>query len=183
MTKANLIDEISRASERTKKEAEQIIDAVLDAVAHALAKGDKVDLRGFGSFQVSGRERAAGPEPENGRGADNRRAERRRIQTQQGTRRASQRDGNECRVWRQHTERRTERGIRQSTWRQHRRVVNKKSSRTQRAPAPAPHTSRCRVFRTELTILPLTDPPTGSILQRQGLLPPTEESYIQPRIL
>ena len=67
MTKANLIDEISRASERTKKEAEQIIDAVLDAVAHALAKGDKVDLRGFGSFQVSGKKERQGRNPKRAR--------------------------------------------------------------------------------------------------------------------
>ena len=66
MTKANLIDDISQTSERTKKEAEQIVDAVLGAIADALTKGDKVDLRGFGSFQVSANKERQGRNPQTG---------------------------------------------------------------------------------------------------------------------
>ena len=66
MTKASLIDDLSQRSERTKKEAEQIVDAVLDAIADALAKGEKVDLRGFGSFQVSGKKERQGRNPKTG---------------------------------------------------------------------------------------------------------------------
>jgi DNA-binding protein HU-beta len=66
MTKANLIDQIAEQTERTKKEAEQIIDAVLGAIADALAKGDKVDLRGFGTFQVNGKKERQGRNPQTG---------------------------------------------------------------------------------------------------------------------
>ena len=66
MTKANLIDQISESTERTKKETEQTIDAVLAAIADALGKGEKVDLRGFGSFQVSGKKERQGRNPKTG---------------------------------------------------------------------------------------------------------------------
>ena len=66
MTKANLIDDISQSSERTKKEAEQIIDAVLGAIADTLTKGDKVDLRGFGTFNVSAKKERQGRNPKTG---------------------------------------------------------------------------------------------------------------------
>src|SRR4051812_27760280 len=66
MTKANLINEITRTTEHTKKEAEQIVDAVLEAIAGALERGEKVDLRGFGSFQVNGRKERQGRNPQTG---------------------------------------------------------------------------------------------------------------------
>src|SRR4051795_688043 len=66
MTKANLIDEITRTTDHTKKEAEQIVDAVLEAIAGALERGEKVDLRGFGSFQVNGRKERQGRNPQTG---------------------------------------------------------------------------------------------------------------------
>ena len=52
MTKANLIDHVAEATKGTKKEMEQVIDAVLASITAALVKGEKVDLRGLGSFQV-----------------------------------------------------------------------------------------------------------------------------------
>ena len=55
MTKANLIDYVAEATKGTKKDTEQVIDAVLASITEALLKGEKVDLRGFGSFQVSGK--------------------------------------------------------------------------------------------------------------------------------
>jgi DNA-binding protein HU-beta len=66
MTKANLIDEVARTTDRTKKQAEQIVDAVLEAITAALERGEKVDLRGFGSFQVSGRKERQGRNPQTG---------------------------------------------------------------------------------------------------------------------
>ena len=66
MTKANLIDEVARTTDHTKKEAEQIVDAVLEAVAGALERGEKIDLRGFGSFQVSGKKERQGRNPKTG---------------------------------------------------------------------------------------------------------------------
>ena len=66
MTKANLIDDVARITEHTKKEAEQMVDAVLEVITAALERGDKVDLRGFGSFQVSGRKERQGRNPQTG---------------------------------------------------------------------------------------------------------------------
>jgi DNA-binding protein HU-beta len=66
MTKANLIDYVAEATKATKKETEQVIDAVLASITEALAKGEKVDLRGFGSFQVSGKKERQGRNPRTG---------------------------------------------------------------------------------------------------------------------
>src|SRR5215204_577707 len=66
MTKANLIDHVAEATKGTKKETEQVIDAVLASITEALVKGEKVDLRGFGSFQVSGKKERQGRNPRTG---------------------------------------------------------------------------------------------------------------------
>jgi nucleoid DNA-binding protein len=66
MTKNNLIDHVSQVTNGTKKDAEQVIDAVLAAITDALSKGEKVDLRGFGSFQVSGKKERQGRNPRTG---------------------------------------------------------------------------------------------------------------------
>ena len=66
MTKTNLIDQVAEATKGTKKETEQLIDAVLASFTEALVKGEKVDLRGFGSFQVSGKKERQGRNPRTG---------------------------------------------------------------------------------------------------------------------
>ena len=66
MTKTNLIDHVAEATKGTKKETEQLIDAVLASITEALAKGEKVDLRGFGSFQVSRKKERQGRNPRTG---------------------------------------------------------------------------------------------------------------------
>ena len=66
MTKNTLVDHVAEATQRTKKETEQILDAALAGIAEALAKGEKVDLRGFGSFQVSGKKERQGRNPRTG---------------------------------------------------------------------------------------------------------------------
>ena len=52
MTKAELIEEVSRAVEMTRKDSEQIVDTIFDSIVHALRSGDKIEVRGFGSFRV-----------------------------------------------------------------------------------------------------------------------------------
>ena len=52
MTKADLIDEVSKVSSLTKKETETIVNTIFDNITDALSKGDKVELRGFGSFRI-----------------------------------------------------------------------------------------------------------------------------------
>jgi nucleoid DNA-binding protein len=66
MTKNNLIDHVSEATKGTKKDVEAVLDAVLSGITDALAKGEKVDLRGFGSFQVSGKKERQGRNPRTG---------------------------------------------------------------------------------------------------------------------
>ena len=65
-TKADLIDKVAEKSGLTKKDAGQAVDALFDAVAEALAAGDRVQIVGFGTFEV--RERAArrGRNPQTG---------------------------------------------------------------------------------------------------------------------
>ncbi|WP_064198995.1 HU family DNA-binding protein [Brevibacillus brevis] len=66
MNKTELIAKVAETTELTKKDATKAVDAVLDAIADALKTGDKVQLIGFGNFEV--RERAArkGRNPQTG---------------------------------------------------------------------------------------------------------------------
>ncbi len=57
MTKAELINAVAEKSELTKKDAEKAINAVVASITDALAGGDKVQIVGFGTFEV--RERSA----------------------------------------------------------------------------------------------------------------------------
>jgi DNA-binding protein HU-beta len=66
MTKNNLIDHVSEAMKGTKKDAELAVDAILASIVDALSKGEKVDLRGFGSFQVTGKKERQGRNPRTG---------------------------------------------------------------------------------------------------------------------
>src|SRR5437870_9212441 len=66
MTKADLIDEVSKLSSLTKKETETIVNTVFDNITEALAKGDKVELRGFGSFRIRHRNSRKGRNPKTG---------------------------------------------------------------------------------------------------------------------
>ena len=66
MTKSDLIDHVAETTQSTKKEAEQVIDAVLGQITEALAKGEKVDLRGFGSFQATAKKERQGRNPQTG---------------------------------------------------------------------------------------------------------------------
>jgi DNA-binding protein HU-beta len=66
MKKATLIDHVAEATTGTKKETEEFIDAVLASITEALVKGEKVDLRGFGSFQVSAKKERQGRNPRTG---------------------------------------------------------------------------------------------------------------------
>ncbi len=66
MTKADLVEEVSRVSEVTKKDAELIVETVFLSVIRALHAGDKVELRGFGSFRLRRREPRKGRNPKTG---------------------------------------------------------------------------------------------------------------------
>ncbi|MBN2719948.1 MAG: integration host factor subunit beta [Proteobacteria bacterium] len=67
MTKAELIELLVERIERlTKKEAELIVNTVLKSISDSLAEGDKVELRGFGSFKVKERRSREGRNPKTG---------------------------------------------------------------------------------------------------------------------
>src|ERR1700741_4675698 len=50
MTKAELVEEVSRVSDLTKKHSEVIVDTVFESIIEALKRGEKIELRGFGRF-------------------------------------------------------------------------------------------------------------------------------------
>ena len=52
MTKADLIDEVSRLAELTRKDSEVIVETIFDSVVRSLRAGDKIEIRGFGSFRT-----------------------------------------------------------------------------------------------------------------------------------
>ena len=66
MTKADLIVELAKIASLTKKESETIVDTIFDRITDALTKGDKVELRGFGSFRIRRRRARRGRNPKTG---------------------------------------------------------------------------------------------------------------------
>lgn len=66
MTKTNLVDYVASNTQHTKKDAEQVIDAMLEGIAEALGRGEKVELRGFGSFHVNAKKERQGRNPRTG---------------------------------------------------------------------------------------------------------------------
>jgi integration host factor subunit beta len=70
MTKADLIEEISRVCEFTRKDSEVIVEAIFDSVVRALREGDKIEIRGFGSFRTRQRQARIGRNPKTGARVD-----------------------------------------------------------------------------------------------------------------
>ena len=66
MTKPGLIDELAAVSALTKKESETVIETIFEQITQALVKGDKIELRGFGSFRVRHRNARRGRNPKTG---------------------------------------------------------------------------------------------------------------------
>ena len=66
MTKADLVDEVVRASKLSKKQAETIVNTVFASIVAALQGDDKIELRGFGSFRVRRRRSRQGRNPKTG---------------------------------------------------------------------------------------------------------------------
>lgn len=63
MNKAELINAVAARTEVSKKETETVIAATLDAITTAMQQGDKVQLVGFGSFEVKNRAERIGRNP------------------------------------------------------------------------------------------------------------------------
>ena len=63
MNKVELVAAVAEKSGRAKKDAEKAVAAVLESVVDAVASGDKVQLVGFGTFEVRSREQRTGRNP------------------------------------------------------------------------------------------------------------------------
>lgn len=70
MTKADLIEEVSRVVEMTRKDSEVIVETIFDAVCKSLRTGDKIEIRGFGSFRTRQRQARVGRNPKTGARVD-----------------------------------------------------------------------------------------------------------------
>ena len=66
LTKADLIEEVLRVTELPRKESETIVETIFESIIDALQKGDKIEIRGFGSFRTRARRGRVGRNPKTG---------------------------------------------------------------------------------------------------------------------
>lgn len=66
MTKQDLIDNLANKVGLTKADADRAVNAFLDAISDALARGEKVTITGFGTFEVRQRAARMGRNPQSG---------------------------------------------------------------------------------------------------------------------
>lgn len=66
MNRSELVAKIAEKAEFSKKDAEKAVSAFVDSITEALVSGDKVQLMGFGSFEVRKREERSGRDPRSG---------------------------------------------------------------------------------------------------------------------
>lgn len=67
MTKAELVDAVANSAELTKAAADKVVNGVIEALTASLAKGEKVTLVAFGSFEVTNRKARIGRNPQTGK--------------------------------------------------------------------------------------------------------------------
>jgi len=70
MTKADLVESISEDTGLSKKDTGVVVDLILENIGRALCEGDKVELRGFGSFKVKERRSRKARNPRTGDAVD-----------------------------------------------------------------------------------------------------------------
>src|SRR5689334_24999048 len=66
MTKADLIEEVSRLADVTRRDSEVIVETIFDSIVRSLRAGDKIEIRGFGSFRTRQRNPRVGRNPKTG---------------------------------------------------------------------------------------------------------------------
>ena len=66
MTKADLVDRVTAATGLTKRDVAVVVDRFIDAVGNALAAGNHIEIRGFGSFKVKSRRARVARNPRTG---------------------------------------------------------------------------------------------------------------------
>jgi DNA-binding protein HU-beta len=67
MIKADIINQVSKAADITRVKAVIAVEAVLDAMKESMRRGERIELRGFGVFQVKPRKKGIGRNPRTGR--------------------------------------------------------------------------------------------------------------------
>lgn len=70
MTKADLVEIVANEADMTKKDVEQLVEIIFDSIVGTLNKGEKIELRGFGSFRVRERNARKGRNPKTGEPVD-----------------------------------------------------------------------------------------------------------------
>jgi integration host factor subunit beta len=70
MTKAELIEEVSRAIDMSRKGSEIIVETIFESIVKSLRAGDKIEIRGFGSFRTRQRKPRIGRNPKTGARVD-----------------------------------------------------------------------------------------------------------------
>ena len=70
MTKADLVEEVIKITELPRKESEDIVETVFESIIKALRGGDKIEIRGFGSFRTRQRRGRIGRNPKTGAKVD-----------------------------------------------------------------------------------------------------------------
>src|SRR3954462_2483424 len=66
MTKADLIEEVARITDVTRRDSEVIVETIFDSIVHSLRAGAKIEIRGFGSFRTRQRNSRVGRNPKTG---------------------------------------------------------------------------------------------------------------------
>jgi len=66
MTKADLIEDVARKTELSRKDSEVIVDTIFEGIVKSLRGGDKIEIRGFGSFRTRHRNSRVGRNPKTG---------------------------------------------------------------------------------------------------------------------
>ena len=66
MTKADLVDQVTQAAELSRKDSETVIDIEFESIVKSLRAGDKIEIRGFGSFRSRQRKARVGRNPKTG---------------------------------------------------------------------------------------------------------------------
>jgi integration host factor subunit beta len=66
MTKADLVEKVAKETDMTKKDAEKLVEVIFESIVSTLNQGEKIELRGFGSFRVRERNARKGRNPKTG---------------------------------------------------------------------------------------------------------------------
>jgi integration host factor subunit beta len=70
MTKADLVEEVTKVTELPRKESEMAVETIFESIIQALKQSDKIEIRGFGSFRTRQRRGRIGRNPKTGAKVD-----------------------------------------------------------------------------------------------------------------